>query len=102
MITEKQYKALKIIQQYPLIRAKGFADKMWGDTKTNMFTKRSNQGNGACTGKAAWLCAGGYTGVLVKKGFVRKHPVYPTDAWIALTEEGKKEIELYEKFKNTK
>lgn len=72
-LTIAQQKALTILSNTSrtnTISARMFAEKMWGDTQTNMFTSSKNQGNGACRGKAAWLCAGSYLGKLIKKGWV--------------------------------
>lgn len=67
-------KALKIIKEFPSISNSGFAQKMWPDS--NMHTKVSNQGHGACSGKAAWLCGGSFLKKLVKHGYL-KHSFFP-------------------------
>lgn len=72
-LTVAQQKALTILKDTDMFKgmsASQFADRMWGDTDTTMFTSVSNTGNGATTGKAAWLCAGSYMGKLIKKGWV--------------------------------
>lgn len=56
MITQKTYKALKIIQEYPGIRASAFANKMWPDAEGHNRVK--NGGHGAQRGKGMWLAAG--------------------------------------------
>lgn len=94
MISDTQYKALKIIIDHPTVNAKGFAQFMWGETDTNMFTKHSNQGHGACSGKAAWLCAGSYTGRLQKLGLVTKYRF--NSGWVCLTDKGREEMQCYE------
>ncbi len=72
-LTPAQVKALTILCNNSSVAtsASKFAELMWGDTNTNMFTSSKNQGNGACRGKAAWLCGGSYLGRLRKKGWVR-------------------------------
>lgn len=92
MLTDKQAKALNILMELPGIRAEEFARRMWGDTKTNMFTSRKNGGNGCQTGKAAWLCAGSYIGRLKKKGFARHN--YEFTGYV-ITKEGKKALIEY-------
>lgn len=80
MITSKQYKALKIVQEKGrnannrTVRAYEFALAMWGSQleKAHLFTAVSNQGNGACAGKKAWLCGGSYLGRLVKLGYLSR------------------------------
>lgn len=92
MITEKTYKALTIIRDNKRLRATEFAQKMWGDTKTNMFVKVSNTGNGATSGKAAWLCAGSYIGRLKKMKLV----AYPSFEGYDLTDKGREAIKEFE------
>ena len=69
-ISEKTIKALTIVKGagFDGIDCTTFAIKMWPDD--NMHTKHSNQGHGACMGKAAWLCAGSYLSKLQKAGLV--------------------------------
>lgn len=62
------YLALRTLKDKPNIRAKFLADVLWPNS--SMHLKSSNQGNGACRGKAAWLCAGSYVGRLKKSGLV--------------------------------
>ena len=53
-----------------------------------MHTKVSNQGNGATSGKAAWLCAGSYLAKLEKLGLVsRGH-----DGYKYISQEGKSRL----------
>lgn len=92
MITEKTYKALTIIRDNKRLRATEFAQKMWGDTKTNMFVKVSNTGNGATAGKAAWLCAGSYIGRLKKMKLVHYGSLEGYD----LTDKGREAIKEFE------
>ena len=75
MITRNEHKALQILRQCGSegITASGFAVRYFTEPKHEyLFTAVSNQGNGACAGKKAWLCAGSYLGRLAKKGLVRK------------------------------
>lgn len=61
--------ALTIIQNSSYdrpINCSWFAKQFWPDS--NMHLKSSNTGNGACRGKAAWLCAGSYLAKLKNKG----------------------------------
>lgn len=91
-LTGSQHKALTVLKDtgiFNTVSAKEFAEKMWGDTDTRMFKKVSNTGNGACSGKAAWLCAGSYLAKLIKKGWV-DHKFDPNGYFI--TQEGKKLI----------
>lgn len=68
-LTPTQKKALIIVRDTPGIVAAQIAKKLWPDS--SMHTSSKNQGNGACYGKAAWLCGGSYMGKLSKKGWVR-------------------------------
>lgn len=89
-LTESQIKALTILKDTGYMKpvsARYIADKMWGETHIGLFTKHSNQGNGACVGKAAWLCAGSYMGRLRKKGWV---DVRYNPSRYYLTDKGKK------------
>lgn len=67
-MTEFKRRALELIEQRGKITSGEFAFAMWPDS--NMHRKVSNQGNGACRGKAAWLCGGSYLGRLIKEGLV--------------------------------
>jgi len=76
MITEKTYKALKVLESTSVIdvmTATTFAIKYWGndEDKRYLFTAVTNNGNGACAGKKGWLCAGSLLGKLEKKKLVR-------------------------------
>jgi len=69
-----QEKALLILENTSYSSPMGvrdFALKMWPNHK--MHTKVSNQGNGATSGKAAWLCAGSYLSKLKIKGLVGRN-----------------------------
>ena len=74
MISDKQHKALVILTRHPEgITASRFAVEYFTEPEYEyLFTAVSNQGNGACAGKKAWLCAGSLLGRLIKKGLVRK------------------------------
>lgn len=80
MITEKTYKALKILEptkNYSVVMsAFVFANHFWGNDpeKQYLFTATTNSGNGASSGKKAWLCAGSYLSKLAKKKLVRWTP----------------------------
>lgn len=74
-MTDFELKALMTIQAHPGITASRFAELLWPESY--MHKKSSNQGNGACTGKAAWLTAGSYIGKLRKKYLVE----YAQDQW---------------------
>lgn len=70
MLTETQRKALEWLRDHPRgVKGAEIAWVLWPDS--NMHTKVSNQGHGACRGKAAWLCGGAYLSKLTKKGLVR-------------------------------
>lgn len=74
-MTETTYRALKAIEPGTIqrgITAKALAVKLWGNdpARQDLFTAVSNQGNGACSGKKAWLCAGSLAGKLRKKGLI--------------------------------
>ena len=72
-LTPKQAKALSILREHPGITAHGFAAHYFTDpSQETLFTAVSNQGNGACAGKKAWLCAGSLLGKLAKQGLVRR------------------------------
>ena len=80
MITEKTYKALKILKptkDYSMVMsAFVFAHHFWGNEpeKRYLFTAVSNSGHGATASKKAWLCAGSYLSKLAKNGLVKWHP----------------------------
>lgn len=72
-LTPKQAKVLSILREHPGGTAHGFAAFYFTDpSQETLFTAVSNQGNGACAGKKAWLCAGSLLGKLAKKGLVRR------------------------------
>lgn len=104
MITEKTYKALKVLEKtthkYPM-PANGFAIALWGDDedKKYLFTAVSNGGHGGAAGKKAWLCAGSLLGKLAKKGLVKwiSRAFSGTYTGYMITTTGKQAIEEYEK-----
>lgn len=70
-ISDKQAKALKILTEHPGLSAMKFAAYYFDKPEQEyLFTVVSNQGNGACAGKKAWLCAGSMLGKLRKKQLV--------------------------------
>lgn len=90
MATEKEMKALMIINVNPGISAGDFAEKMWPGNP--MHTKHSNGGDGCQVGKAAWLCGGSYLGKLIKKGWVRKPYLTLNEIGFRLTHDGIKTL----------
>ena len=71
MLTDKQAKAIRILTEHPYITARQFAEHYFdAPEKKYLFTAVSNQGNGACAGKKAWLCAGSLLGKLSKQLYV--------------------------------
>ena len=71
MLTDKQAKAIRILRDNPYISANRFAMLYFDSPKHEyLFTAVSNQGNGACAGKKAWLCAGSVLGKLKKELYV--------------------------------
>ena len=71
MLTDKQAKAIQILTEHPYITARQFAEHYFdAPDEKYLFTAVSNQGNGACAGKKAWLCAGSLLGKLRKKQLI--------------------------------
>ena len=104
MITEKTYKALKVLlptKDFAVVMsANNFAQRLWGNDpeKQYLFTAVTNGGNGACAGKKAWLCAGSYLSKLAKKRFVRyttRHEGYHGSGY-QITKQGLEAIKEYE------
>lgn len=86
-MTARQFEALKILHKTTYdnpIRAREFAKKFWPDH--NMHVKVLNTGNGACSGKAAWLSAGSYLAKLRKLGWVSGLTKY--DGGYRITQKG--------------
>lgn len=106
MITDKTYKALKILSAATWERpmhAKDFALLLWGNdpSKEYLFNSNTNTGNGACSGKKAWLCAGSLLSKLTKRGLVHRF-ARNKEEWhgYLLTEKGKQAIKEYESKQN--
>lgn len=95
-ITKKTFKALAILKENPNINAKAFAVLYYGEEHQSLFTAVSNQGNGACAGKKAWLCAGSLLGKLAKKGYVRRQIDKYGSISYYLTYEGKRALHEHE------
>lgn len=97
MITKKQAKALRIIggASWPGISASRFARTYYDEPgQQYLFSAVSNQGNGACSGKKAWLCAGSLLGRLAKAGLVYRDYRNETPRYI-ITDKGKQELQNY-------
>jgi len=89
-LTAFQIKALTFLSKTSWDKrtsAAGFAEAMWKDTDTSMFSSSKNTGNGATRGKAAWLCGGSYLRKLIQKGWVWWDD-HPTGYYI--TEKGRR------------
>lgn len=98
MITSVTYRALKELEAKDGAVRRGatamdVALAVWGDDpgKRHLFTAVSPQGNGACAGKKAWLCAGSMMGKLVKRGYA-----YKGERGYHLTQAGRWAIGAYE------
>lgn len=73
-LTLTQLQALRILEHTSYEADMGlrqFAETLWPDS--TMHTSVKNTGNGATSGKAAWLVAGSYLAKLEKKGWIRKN-----------------------------
>ena len=98
MIAEKTYKALKALENGTYshgINARAVAVSLWADDAEHkyLFSACSKQGNGACRGKKAWLCAGSIIGKLRKRNLV--HYDSQCTAYY-LTQAGRNAIAEYE------
>ena len=109
MITKKTYNALRILKSSSSVSpmsARQFAHLLWGDNKKYeyLFTGVSYTGNGACTGKKAWLCAGSLLGTLAKKDLVIWTPTRENlnRAGYFITNKGRQELSQYESSFTTK
>ncbi len=81
-LTPKQRKALLILRDNPGLTANGFAALYFDTPETEyLHTAVSNQGEGACAGKKAWLCAGSLLHRLCKAGLVRMQPYSNPTRW---------------------
>lgn len=79
ILTKKQIKALAILNISDGLTASKFAVRYFDEPRhAYLFTAMSNQGNGACAGKKAWLCAGSFLAKLKKDGY----------AYVNLNEDG--------------
>lgn len=82
IITPKTRKALEILRDHPGITANRFAQEYFtGAEHEYLFTAVSNQGEGACAGKKAWLCAGSLLGRLRKRGLAAPAPYSNPPQW---------------------
>ena len=99
-LTEKKAKALRLLRETPGMTAMAFAVRYFdGPENEVLFTAVSNQGNGACAGKKAWLCAGSLLGKLCKQGLVWRKP-FSNPGVFALSEIGREALDSYENNKN--
>ncbi len=94
-LTAFQLKALNYLSTVEKTTPKAFAEKMWPES--NMHSRYSNQGHGACRGKAAWLSGGSYLSKLQKKGWVRWVLEFRESTVYAITQEGRKVLREQEK-----
>lgn len=89
-VSGRLHKALSILAENPGIGAGRFAVLFYTEPQYDyLFTAVSNQGNGACAGKKAWLCAGSFLGRLCKAGLVRRDVVAGR---FYVTDKGKREL----------
>ena len=87
-LTAFQLRALNYLSTVEKISPAVFAEKMWPES--NMHTRYSNQGHGACRGKAAWLSGGSYLSKLQKKGWVRWVSEFGKNTLYAITQKGRR------------
>ena len=101
MLTDKQAKAIRILRDNPYITANRFA-MLYFDTPKHeyLFTAVSNQGNGACAGKKAWLCAGSLLGKLKKELYVDSTK-YDAPARLYATAVGRIMLNKYDEYKKS-
>ena len=94
-LTPQRRKALEILLNLKDpsagITASAFAQEYYSGTEHEyLLTAVSNQGEGACGGKKAWLCAGSYLAKLVKEGLVRKrYSAKRSSARFLITDKGR-------------
>lgn len=98
MLTPIQYKALVAISKGSYqrgISARALAWSLWGENPEYeyLFSAASNQGEGACHGKKAWLCAGSLAGKLRKAGYVQDDQEF---SGYCLTSKGEAAIREYD------
>ncbi len=92
MLTERQAKALRVLRDHTLITARQFGLYYFDEERySSLHTAVSNQGNGACAGKKAWLCAGSILGKLSRAGLVQRIP-YTMPIRFRLTAEGEDKL----------
>lgn len=92
-LSESEIKALWILKNTDFskpMRVAKFAELLWPESA--MHRRVSNQGNGATTGKAAWLCGGSYLGKLRKKKLVSNHTWSDSYYGYYITKEGKQAL----------
>ncbi len=87
-LTDFQIKALNYLSTVETTSPRVFAENMWPES--NMHSRSSNQGHGACRGKAAWLSGGSYLSKLQKKGWVRWALEFGKNTLYAITQEGRR------------
>ena len=91
-LTEFQRKALTYLRDHPRgVKAAEMAAHLWPDSV--MHRKVSNQGNGACRGKAAWLAGGAYLSKLAKRKLVYMSWTFVETGAYHLTDEGRRALE---------
>lgn len=89
MITDTQRKALEYLRDHRGgVKAADIAAHLWPDSY--MHRKVSNQGHGACRGKAAWLCGGAYLSKLRKRKWAYWSTMNIKSGAYYLTDEGLK------------
>lgn len=90
-LTPSRRKALEILRKSSSLTAGSFAVRYYTEPRHQyLFTAVSNQGNGACCGKKAWLCAGSLLGKMVREGLVKREYDSRRGLWLfRITEKGK-------------
>lgn len=82
-MTDSQKRAITILSLCSEgLTAKEFARKWFSDDH-DIWKRVSNQGNGACSGKGAWLWAGAYLCKLMKMGLVRRKSFNEISVFVA-------------------
>ena len=95
MLTTSQIKALTILQHTSYENDMGlrdFAEALWPGNSMHVSVK--NTGNGATSGKAAWLAAGSYLAKLESKGWIRKNR--ESSVRVYLSSKGKELLQDYQ------
>ena len=98
-ITPKTRRALEVLADAndPLhgMTANTFAAQYYSGTENEyLLSAISNQGEGACAGKKAWLCAGSYLARLAKQGLVHRRFTRDGKALFSITEKGREALKL--------